>query len=82
MRAATAILLLLMPGAAMAQTATPDRSLQVVATAPSLCRMAPPSAAGDAVFTAEGGVDLTFTGGERLVAGEYQDELTVTFNPQ
>ena len=179
MRAATAILLLLMPGAAMAQTATPDRSLQVVATAPSLCRMAPPSAAGDAVFTAEGGggvlqltnfvdddgianplqvslsidvictgphnvrvlsasggvsnldggttgtgfssrldyglqadwagqafgfttagapvaadliqngpargsfeVDLTFTGGQRLVAGEYEDELTVTFNPQ
>ena len=55
MRAAAAILLILIPGAAMAQTATPDRSLQIVATAPSLCRMAPPSAAGDAVFTAEGG---------------------------
>ncbi|MCS6622537.1 hypothetical protein N0B44_06425 [Roseibacterium beibuensis] len=180
MRAAHALLLLLIPGAAAAQTASPERSIQVVATAPSLCRMAPPTATGDATFSAESGgallqlndlvnddgianplqvslsidvicsgphnvrvlsasggisnregagaigtgfssrldyalqadwagqsfgfatagapvaadltrnapahgtfgVELNFTGGERLVAGEYEDELTVTFNPQ
>lgn len=180
MRAANALLVLLIPGAAAAQIASPERSMQVVATAPSLCRMAPPTATGDMFIAADSGgallqlndlvnddgvanprqvslsidvictgphnvrilsasggisnvessgpvgpgfsnrlnyalqadwagqsfgfatagapvaadlvqnapargsfgVQLNFTGGERLVAGEYEDELTVTFNPQ
>lgn len=180
MRIALALFPLLAPAVAAAQSQAPEQSVQVVATAPSLCRMASPAATGDATFTtgpsggvlqlselvdndgvanaltvaltievictgphdvridsASGGLanldaqaetgpgfsdhldyrldgewdgqvfgfttsgvptaaslsengpargafgmNLTLSGGARLVAGEYQDELTVTFNPR
>lgn len=180
MRALVLLVLMAAPGPALAQSQTPERSLQIVASAPSVCRMAPPAVTGNASYSADSGggvlqlselvnddgvsnplrvalslevictgphsvsvlsamggivnsdgtggagagfasrldyqldgawaggsfgfatagapvsaslnrngpargsfdLDLSFAGGQRLVAGEYADELTVTINPE